>query len=128
MPKKTEKNSVKKLPYNIETEQTLLGEILINNDTAAECVPNLKAEDFFDANNGTIFEAMKRIQNSNKAIDFLTVVDELGKMGKLEEVGGEDYITSLTDNVVSTVNATEHMRMVQRDSTLRQIVEAGNKI
>lgn len=129
MPKKIEKKSdVKKLPYNIETEQFLLGEILIDNNTAVDCVPNLKKEDFFDVKNGRIFDAMKRIQDSNKSIDFLTVVDELGKMGKLEEVGGEDYITSLTDSVVSTINASEHLRMVKRDSILRQIVEAGNNI
>ena len=129
MPKKNEKKiDVNKLPYNIENEQFLLGEILVNNDIAGDCVPNLKKEDFFDAHNGEIFEAMKRIQDSNKPIDFLTVVDELGKMGKLEDVGGEDYIASLTDGVVSTVNAMEHLKMIKRDSVLRQIVAAGNNI
>ena len=34
MPKKSEKENVRKLPYNVEIEQYLLGEILINNDTA----------------------------------------------------------------------------------------------
>lgn len=129
MPKKNEKkNSVKKLPYNIDNEQFLLGEILIDSDTAADCIPRLKPLDFFDENNATIFDAMVRIQNSNKKIDFLTVIDELRLMGKLEEVGGEDYITGLTESVVSTINAPEHLKMVKRDSILRQIVAAGNNI
>ena len=129
MPKKSEKkDNVRKLPYNVEIEQYLLGEILINNDTALDCVPNLKNTDFFQEENKIIFEAMVRLQASNKPIDFLTLTDELRLMGKLDEVGGEEYITSLTNGVVSAVNAKEHLEMVKRDSVLRQLVEAGNAI
>lgn len=126
--KKESKIDITKMPYNIETEHYLLGEILINNDIALDCISQLKKDDFFDASNRTIFESMQSLLQKNKPIDYLTVTDELRLMGKLDEVGGEEFIIDLTNGVISTTNAKDHLAMIKRDSVLRQLVHAGNDI
>ena len=40
---------VRKEPYSIETEQALLGELMIDNNVASDLIPKMKEEDFFDA-------------------------------------------------------------------------------
>ena len=71
---------------------------------------------------------MNKIYQENKPIDFVTLTDELERMGAMESVGGIDYITTLTNIVPSAANFMHYVNIVKRDSVLRNLIKASQNI
>lgn len=123
-----EKKKAKMMPHSVEAEQAILGCILIDENVPVEVMSKLCGEDFYIDAHSTIFEAMNKIYNSNSPVDFVTLSDELDKCGQLEQIGGIEYLTTLTNVVPSAVNFAHYMNIVKRDSVLRKLISSGQKI
>ena len=122
------KNKVKIMPHSVEAEQAILGCILIDENVPVQVMSNLNKDDFYIDAHSIIFEAMNQIYNSNAPVDFVTLSDELDKKGYLEQVGGIEYLTNLTNIVPSAVNFMHYLNIVKRDSVLRRLISSGQKI
>lgn len=118
----------KTMPHSIEAEQSVLGSMLINNEVSISIMSVLSGEDFYSSANKLIYEKMQELYRSNKPIDFVTVTDLLDKNGELEQVGGIDYITTLTNVVPSATNYKHYVDIVKRDSLFRKLIQSGQKI
>ena len=121
-------NKPKTMPHNIEAEQAVLGCNLIDNDVPITIMSKLRSSDFYTEAHQTIFEAMEHIYRANDPIDFVTLTDELERMGVMEGVGGIDYITTLTNIVPSAANFMHYVEIVRRDSVLRSLIKASQDI
>lgn len=117
-----------KMPVNYEAEQALLGSIMMDANVANEYTTLLKEDDFALAQHKEIFRAIYALIQSNQPIDALTVADSLSVSGKITEAGGMEYISKIATAIPSTANADRYYDIVKRDSLLREIIEAGNKI
>src|SRR6185503_13027732 len=62
------------------------------------------------------------------AIDLVTLKDELGKSGEIDEVGGPAYIAALVDGVPRATNVEHYARIIKEKSTLRNLIFSANKI
>jgi replicative DNA helicase len=71
---------------------------------------------------------MRYLHDQRQPVDFLTVTDELERRGQLNDVGGAAYISSLVNVVPSSVHAHQYAQIVQRTSTLRQLIHAAGEI
>lgn len=118
----------KMLPHSLEAEQSLLGCLLIDSESALNIVSTIKVSDFYTDSHQNIYDQMVRIYNSNNPIDFVTVTDALEKANSLESVGGIDYITTLTNILPSAANYKAYVDIVKRDSLLRQLISASQEI
>ena len=118
----------RKTPYSIEAEQSVLGCILISNTVAVELCGKLQDGDFYSPVHQTIFKAMKDLVIKNQPIDYVTLVSELERNQKLTEIGGINYITSLTNIVPTAANYDHYQQIVQEDSKLRKLIAMGEKI
>lgn len=118
----------RKVPYSIEAEQSVLGCILISNEVASELCASLKIDDFYSSVHKTIFEHMKILMAKNLPIDYVTLVSELEKSNKLDEVGGINYITSLTNAVPTSANYLHYAEILLENSKLRKLLDMGNNI
>lgn len=119
------------LPHNDEAEQAILGCVLTADasaDAPVVILSELKADDFYQKSNKEIFSAMLNLYQQDKPIDFVTIVQELGEMGSLETVGGLTYITSLTTFVPSIANFRHWLEIVKKNSLLRQLITATQKV
>ena len=112
------------MPHNLEAEQSLLGCVLIDSNTATSILSELKPEDFYMDSHKKIFAAMITIYSGGTPVDFVTVTDELLKVNMLDSVGGIDYVTTLTNIVPSSANFMHYVNIVKRDSILRQLISA----
>jgi replicative DNA helicase len=61
-------------------------------------------------------------------IVLLTVADELDGQGLLAECGGPAYLTSLINQVPSSLNAAHYARIVKGESDRRKMIAAANRI
>lgn len=115
-------------PHSVQAEEALLGAILINPETVTEVISFLDADDFFILRNSRVYEAMVRLHESRDAIDNLTVANELGNLGYLDDVGGAAYLTYLINNTPSSLHAEVYGHIVERAATRRRMLEAAGEI
>ena len=82
------------LPHNLEAERSVLGAILLHNDAFNLAAEVIDSEDFFRDAHRRIFDKMVKLAERSGAIDLVTLKDELGRSGELDEVGGPAYIAA----------------------------------
>jgi replicative DNA helicase len=116
------------LPHNLEAERSVLGAILVHNDAFNMAAQVIDSADFYRDAHRRIFDKMVALNERNQAIDFVTLKEELGRSGDLDEVGGPAYVASLADGVPRATNVEYYARIVKEKSTLRNLIFAANKI
>ena len=119
---------VRALPHNIEAEKAVLGAILVNNENYYRVLENLKPEDFYLNAHRVIYGKMVGLIEKSKAIDLVTIQDELDRSSQLEAAGGITYLASLLDGIPHLVNVDHYIEFIREKSLLRQMVNASNKI
>lgn len=118
----------RQMPYSIETEQAVLGSMLIDSNQAESICALFNEDAFYSLSHKKIFMAMQSVYQKNQPIDYVTIVNELDKNGQLEEVGGLDYITMLTNVVPTAANIGHYADLLKRDMVLRKLINAGEQI
>jgi replicative DNA helicase len=71
---------------------------------------------------------MVKLSERNDAIDLVTLKEELGRSGDLDEVGGPAYISALIDGVPRSTNVEHYARIIKEKATLRNLIFSANKI
>ena len=117
----------KVVPHSLEAERSVLGAILVENKAFNEAAELLQEADFYRDNHRKIFSRMAVLWEQSKAIDPLTLSEELKKNGDLESIGGIAYLASLIDGVPKTTNIEYYARIVKEKSVLRQLIFASNQ-
>ena len=125
---KENQKSARKLPYNLEAEQCVLGCVLLDGDAAGEVLTGLSEDDFYSESHQAIFRAMVELYLKSTPIDFVTLTGQLEQDCTLDNVGGIVYITQLTNVLPSAANYRYYMDIVKRDGTLRSLIRGANSI
>src|SRR5258708_31362561 len=87
------------LPANVEAERSILGAILLDNLAYNQAAEHLKPEDFLLDSHRRIYSRMVDLAESSRAIDHLTLAEELQRHSEFETIGGYAYISGLLDGV-----------------------------
>src|SRR5262245_13597696 len=116
------------LPHNLEAERSVLGAILLHNDAFNLAAEVIDSGDFFRDAHRRIFDKMVKLAERGDAIDLVTLKEELGRSGELDEVGGPAYITALVDGVPRSANVEHYARIIKEKATLRNLIFSANKI
>lgn len=115
-------------PHDIEAEQAVIGSMLTDKDAVVDSIETLKPDDFYRQDNKTIYESILNLYNRAEPIDIITVKAELTSIGKLEAVGGLEYIAILPDKVPTTANVEKYIKIVEEKSILRQLIKMANEL
>lgn len=118
-------HEIGKVPPNDRSlEKAILGALLIDSSSELfENVCSIISEDsFYDSNHKLIFRAIQSINDSFGKVDILTVADELKKRNDLDQIGGEIYLSELTDKVATSAHIIFHCQIVQEKYILREII------
>jgi len=99
-------------PQNLDAEMSLLGAILIDEETLADITEHVKPKDFYDKRHAIIFDAIMRLYEMNKPVDLLTLTDELKRKNEIDEIGGSAYLTELTNYVPTAAHAESYAEIV----------------
>jgi replicative DNA helicase len=119
-------------PHNLEAETSVLGAVLLTEQALDGILleVGLRADDFYRPRHQLIFGAMVRLKEKAEpeAVDALTVCDDLGRAGELDEAGGESYVHSLPTEVPAVGNVIHYARIVKEYSLLRRVLTATRDI
>jgi replicative DNA helicase len=116
------------VPHSREAEEAVVGAVFINPEVYYDIAQFLSADDFYIHRHKWIWEAFNRLHEQRIPIDLLTVADELERRGQLSEIGGSAYLTSLINQVPSSLNAESYARIVEGYSIRRKMINAANQI
>lgn len=116
------------VPHSRESEEAVLGAILINPEAYFDVAQFLQPEDFYIHRNRWIWEAMINLFENRVPLDMLTITEELERTGYITELGGPAYITSLINNVPTSLHAEAYGRIVEQTAIRRRMIGAANKI
>ena len=115
-------------PNDIEAEQAIIGSMLTDKDAVISAIEVLKPNDFYREDNKTIYEAILNLYSRSEPVDIITVRAELESMGKLDNVGGLEYLAELPEKVPTTANASKYIKIVEEKSALRNLIKTANEI
>lgn len=116
------------MPNNLEAEQSVLCSVMIDQEASVNILARLSEKDFYSESHQEIFKAMLALYSQNRPVDFVTISDYLQTKDKLRAIGGVSYLTSLTNILPSAAYYNSYVDIVKKNSTLRQVIEASNKI
>ncbi len=115
-------------PHSIESEQSVLGSIMINNSAWETVVDLVSTEDFYRKDHQIIFDTIRILSDQDMPCDAVTVSEWLDRNHELDKVGGLAYIGSLAKDTPSAANVKAYAELVRERSVLRQLIDAGTEI
>ena len=127
-PEQTTAPATPSIPHNREAEEAVVGAVFINPEVYYDVAQFLSADDFYIHRHKWIWDAFTSLHEQRIPVDLLTVSDELDRRGQLSEVGGPAYLTSLVNQVPSSLNAESYGRIVESHSIRRKMINAANQI
>ncbi|WP_071461048.1 replicative DNA helicase [Bacillus massilinigeriensis] len=115
-------------PQNIEAEQAVLGAIFLEPSALTVASEVLIPEDFYRAAHQKIFDVMLVLNDRGKAVDLITVTEELAAAKLLEDTGGVSYLSELAASVPTAANIEYYARIVEEKSLLRRLIRTATSI
>ena len=115
-------------PQNVDAEMSLLGAVLIDEETLADISEHVTAKDFYEKRNSIIYDGMMRLYEKHNPVDLLTLTEELKRKNELELVGGSAYITELTNYVPTSAHAEAYAELVAQKAIRRRLIKASGQI
>ena len=115
-------------PQDIESEQSLLGSMLISKDACNLVIGKIEEQHFYKQAHSHIFTAILTLFNDNKPIDLITVSAELKKNKTLDIVGGRSYLIDVIDSVPTAANVEVYANIVFEKALLRGLIQTSSEI
>jgi len=128
MAEKTDISLERMPPQNIEAEMAVLGSMLIEENAIADAIEFLDSHAFYNDAHRKIFECILSLYGDGKAVDLVTLIEELKRTKDLEKIGGATYITSLTTVVPTAANIKHYALIVKEKSILRNLISTSTNI
>ena len=110
------------LPQSLESERAVLGGLMLDPQQCLVIAETLKPEDFFRDAHAKLYALMVSMAEANKPTEMVAVIDQVIASNSAEEVGGLDYVMSLSDNVPSTQNLEYFANVVEQRVVVDDLV------
>ena len=115
-------------PQNIEAEISLLGCILLDGETIHKVADTIKPLDFYKQEHQILFTAMTALFSESKPIDIVSIGNYLKGIGRLDDIGGNSYLTNLVNGVPTSSNAPYYAEIIRKKKILRDLISVSHGI
>lgn len=119
---------MRKLPYNTEAEQAVLGAMLLSKMAIEEAMGTLTPNAFYLPEHQIIYKAIVALYDNHNEVDITTVTTHLVELEQLNNVGGVEYLTSLADSVFTASNIKYYIDIVYDKALSRRLIEVSEKL
>lgn len=115
-------------PQALDLEEVVLGAMMIDKKGVDEVIDILSPEAFYKEAHQHIFQAIFELFENSEPIDLLTVSTQLKKNEKLDLIGGDFYLISLTQKVSSSAHIEFHARIILQKFIQRSLIKISSEI
>ena len=118
--------AVRRPPQSINSEQSILGGLMIDNNALDSIVDIIQPDDFYRRDHKIIYEHIAAMIQRGRPADSLTVAESLRDAGLDTDTGGFANLAELVNNTPSAANIRRYAEIVHDKSVLRQLISAGD--
>lgn len=118
----------KSLPAHIDAEKSVLGALLLNDESISTVSEIIIPDDFYSPAHKMIYQAIIDLGQKHKRVDIVTLQDELIKRDQLEAIGGLVYLLTLQEDIPSVGLIVQHATIIKEKSVLRQLIGSAATI
>ena len=121
--------SNRSMPYSIEAEESLLGNIMLYPDALRQCADaGVTSEDFYLEKHRSIYSIMSSMYENKEKVDTVSLSSKLKDFGIFDKVGGLDYLMQLANATISANNTGEYISIIRNKSLARKVIKVGEEI
>ena len=121
-------DSLKVPPNSIQAEQSVLGGLMLDNQTWDSVADKVVEGDFYRKDHRLIFRTIEQLAEKQIPFDVITISESLEAIGELENSGGLSYLGMLAKDTPSAANIVTYANIVRDRSVLRQLIHVGTDI
>ncbi|MCF7847136.1 MAG: replicative DNA helicase, partial [Candidatus Gracilibacteria bacterium] len=118
----------KVVPSAPEAERSVLGCLLLDKDAIIKIADLIESVDFYHDHHRFVFEAVIDLFHHSEPIDLVTVSTKLQSQGKLEIIGGPEFLAELQNEVPLPTHIFQYAQIVKHHATLRKLISAGQEV
>lgn len=115
-------NKEMQIPRNVDAEVAVLGSIFLDESLIVGLLDQLSVDDFFDQRNKIIYKTILELNRTEKSIDHTSIISALEASGKLDAIGGYDYVNTIANYNYTSVNIETYVALVKEASLKRQAI------
>ncbi len=121
--------SNRSMPYSIEAEESLLGNIMLYPDALRQCADaGVSSDDFYLEKHRSIYSIMFSMYENKEKVDTVSLSSKLKDFGIFDKVGGLDYLMQLANATISANNTGEYISIIRNKSLARKVIKVGEEI
>lgn len=115
-------------PHSLEAEMCVLGSMMLSPAVIEPVMEAITENDFYRPGHKTIFQSITNLAMNGRAVDLVTVRQDLLERGQLQFAGGVEYLIQIAESVPTPANAVDYAEIVLDKSMLRNLESAGYEI
>lgn len=115
-------------PHSIESEQSVIGGLLLDNRAWYKIADLLDDSDFYRDDHRRIFRQIRAQIEAGKEADILTVSEAISHSNETEQTGGMGYLAEIANATPSAHNIKRYAETVRDKSLRRKLIAAGDDI
>lgn len=121
-------SNIKVPPQSIQAEQSVLGGLMLDNQTWDSIADKVAEVDFYRKDHRLIFRTIEQLANKQTPFDVITMSESLEEIGELANSGGLSYLILLAKDTPSAANIVTYANIVREKSILRQLIHVSTEI
>ncbi len=115
-------DDIANIPYSLETEQAVIGSILINPECVSIVLSLIRPDYFYMPQHKAIMEAIVILDSLGSRIDVLTVLDKLSADESFDRENGKNLLFQIAQTVPSAANVENYCKIVREKFFLRTLI------
>jgi replicative DNA helicase len=115
-------------PHSIESEQSVLGGLLLDNEAWDRIVDVVSSSDFYRYDHRLIFQTIGKLITAGRPADVVTVYDLLDSEHKADEIGGLPYLNAMAQNTPSAANIRRYAEIVRERGIMRKLLATYDEL
>ena len=115
-------------PHSVEAEQSLLGGLLLDNDSFDRVADVVSGDDFYRDDHRRIWRHVARLIEANRPADVVTVAESIEASEDKDKTGGAQYIASLAQNTPTSLHIRRYAELVRERAVQRRLAQVATEI
>lgn len=115
-------------PHSLEAEQSVIGGLLLDNETFDRVGEAVVAQDFYSRSHRIVYETIGEMIEKGDPVDLVTLTEALENDQKLDDAGGFAYLAELIKNTPSAANIVAYAEIVRERAVTREMISVANEI
>ncbi len=116
-------------PQSLDLEEAVLGACLLERETFELVKDIIHSHDcFYSDAHQKIYKAIIDLHHSGSMIDLLTVGEQLRKSAELDIIGGQYFLSKLSESVLSSAHCQQHAYIIMEKYMQRELIRISGAI